>query len=529
MKPFLSLSVLFWLLAAAANPFWAGWAFFTDGKIDSPRGLALVLAVQALLGGAGLFWLRRSVPEGARAAAARATWIVFTAAFFFAAGGLEVLLSDRFSSAAEIRPAGCLVAVLALCVAVSTALCLRLGKKKAFFTGAASVLFGCTALILADVLVSFFVPPWPARVLHGLKPRDVPRVWGYRTFEQYNTDFNSWGQRDRERSVVPGSGAYRIVLIGDSFLEQGARRSLSVALERQVHDKGIEFVNLGVSATGPDDYYYRLKEVALRLQPKECWVFLFCGNDFSLSDPTLPNSFLGIVSVAPRGSFLQALRLPHLNFLLAPRSRRFDEIFGARSLFASEKRFFDRLRSAPDEEMPELLSAVRPAQERPHLLERLRARDLSPLYQALRSPRPQMLRSDLLNRILASWGMGHERVRSEDVERAIAYLAGMRETCRRAGVSLKIVLIPDPLVDKRVQRLWKPLSNGVDVFSGQRNACRQVKSWCRGSAGCSVVDLEPVLAGRYGMYGTFDPHWSDRGIDTVAHFLASGVARKERR
>jgi hypothetical protein len=111
-------------------------------------------------------------------------------------------------------------------------------------------------------------------------------------------------------------------LVGDSFLEgYYVPWPVSVLIERRWTEQGrpdAEAINLGVAATGPRQYYYRIKRVALDLHPDVIVMFVYAGNDFittRLDEFTMPAlaeelpvpSILG--TIVPRTNWLMANRL----------------------------------------------------------------------------------------------------------------------------------------------------------------------------------------------------------------------------
>ena len=177
----------------------------------------------------------------------------------------------------------------------------------------------------AEFISSFSVPSWPARELRpipidGLKV-NVTKVFG--DMSELVPLYNDWAVRDRPRSIArPPDVHFRSVLVGDSFLE-GSFNTVtpSALIERRWAQQGrsdMEAINLGISATGPRQYYYRIKKFALQLRPDVIVVFVYAGNDFvttrldGFSIPALVDelpvpSILG--AVAPRTTWLIANRL----------------------------------------------------------------------------------------------------------------------------------------------------------------------------------------------------------------------------
>ena len=164
-----------------------------------------------------------------------------------------------------------------------------------------------------EVLSSFVVPPWPARELRPIDARNLPSL-DILASSQTQPHYNSWGENDRERSVQKPAGTeFRTVMVGDSFLEGAfVTKPVGARIESLLQAEGhrdMEIVNLGISATSPVQYYYRIRNVALELHPDAIVLVFFSGNDFvrdTLSWSNIPPpiaerpmpSWLG--AVAPR-------------------------------------------------------------------------------------------------------------------------------------------------------------------------------------------------------------------------------------
>ena len=72
---------------------------------------------------------------------------------------------------------------------------------------------------------------------------------------------NSAGFHDVEHAIEKPNDVYRIVVLGDSFMEalqvsigQGYTQTLERMLQQWVKGKRVEVINLGISGTGPSQY-----------------------------------------------------------------------------------------------------------------------------------------------------------------------------------------------------------------------------------------------------------------------------------
>ena len=77
----------------------------------------------------------------------------------------------------------------------------------------------------------------------------------------------------------------------------------------------MEAVSLGIAATGPPQYYYRIKNVALSLQPDALVLLFFSGNDFVTE---LLGSWRPVIAERPQLSWLGAVA-PQLTWLIVNR------------------------------------------------------------------------------------------------------------------------------------------------------------------------------------------------------------------
>lgn len=108
---------------------------------------------------------------------------------------------------------------------------------------------------------------------------------------------NSAGFHDVEHSIEKVKGQYRIVVLGDSFIEglqvpieNGFTRQLEVELQKKWRDRQVEVINLGLSGLGPAQYYHILKKKGLRYRPDIVIMVVLPDNDFRDSHAGLSGS-----------------------------------------------------------------------------------------------------------------------------------------------------------------------------------------------------------------------------------------------
>lgn len=107
---------------------------------------------------------------------------------------------------------------------------------------------------------------------------------------------NSRGFRDVEHAYEKPEGAYRIVVLGDSFMEAyqvPLQESFPRLLESELTDHRVEVVNLGVGGYGTIQEYVTLKEVGLLYKPDLVLLALLPTNDTRNNHPTLQRLLSG--------------------------------------------------------------------------------------------------------------------------------------------------------------------------------------------------------------------------------------------
>ncbi len=99
-------------------------------------------------------------------------------------------------------------------------------------------------------------------------------------------EVNSAGFRDRERSLNKPDGAFRIVVLGDSYaeavqvpVEQTFWSVLEQELNKTSSGKPVEVLNFGISGFGTAQELETLRHVALKYEPDLVLVAFLSGND----------------------------------------------------------------------------------------------------------------------------------------------------------------------------------------------------------------------------------------------------------
>ncbi|MGQ0811536.1 MAG: SGNH/GDSL hydrolase family protein [Nitrospiraceae bacterium] len=147
------------------------------------------------------------------------------------------------------------------------------------------------ALVLAEIL---------ARALHPLStveyrmdsevgPLLAPRQMTRWVNEDYDAAIvtNSAGFHDVEHTLDKPPNVYRIAVLGDSYIEalqlpidQGFVQQLEHTISGWSARKRVEVINLGVSGSGPAQYYRILEKKGLAYKPDLVVMAVFPDNDF---------------------------------------------------------------------------------------------------------------------------------------------------------------------------------------------------------------------------------------------------------
>jgi acetyltransferase AlgX (SGNH hydrolase-like protein) len=161
-------------------------------------------------------------------------------------------------------------------------------RSRVWITNAVVALVStCAALLFSEMFVRTLFPQ-----LLGLwdETRDgmsIHRPNRTVTYLNHEVHINSWGMRDREHSVKKRAGTFRILLLGDSFMEAlqiPFDESFPKLLEDRLRESGsqnVEVISAAVSGWGTEDELAYLVRYGKRLQPDLILVAMTLHNDVS--------------------------------------------------------------------------------------------------------------------------------------------------------------------------------------------------------------------------------------------------------
>jgi hypothetical protein len=452
--------------------------------------------------------------------------------FFLAGGLLHRLQREEPAPPGGVSPSmipqALATAIVVIAIGVAARELLKISRRRlAFGTIALAILFPAT-LALVEVLSRQFTPAWPASGLHGVFPEVAARSWSRVAREPGATGINSWGQRDSERALAPAPGNRRIAFVGDSFLEESTTLPLSVHVERIIDRQNVEVLNLGVSASSPDEYFYRIRNVALPLGASHCVMFVYAGNDFVEEGQSL-GSYAGIAAVSPRDSLLQSVGMRGLNHLLANRDRPVIRAWlGAGDLRRQEEYRQLALAEADEDEVRQMLLSTVDAtpEQRQDLSQRLSDPKLAGFLAGLRSPENGPFRSYYLSQALWSAARGGGEWAYNSEQAALHWALRAADVCKNSGADFTLVVIPEGCqVDAGMAKFWAPLTDMRRLTRPCRDAADRLRDQAVRS-GIDVVDLHDMLQDIPGTYLPLDGHWSNKGAELVAQSLAGRLLQK---
>lgn len=407
------------------------------------------------------------------------------------------------------------------------------------------------AVAAGEGLASFVVPPYPMRLLRpypikpGLQVESSQENEGTPANPELIPFINSWGLRDRERSIErPSTIRFRSIFVGDSFLEgHQTRASISGRVEEiwaKNGDTTAEAINLGISATGPAQYFYRIKRFGLDLKPDLVLVMFYAGNDFvyeRLGDEVVPP----FIRELPEPSLLGAVA-PRLTWFSVDRLRVAEAARNVKPI----PNEFENLRNwtdlPPAERTDRLVAHMRrfyyPNLDEGVLREVLGRGDNSFWATFRRNSQDRQYLSGPFLYSLIDWETGSWPVPSNPIEAlqdqhldlkridaTFTWLVGMRRQVESRGARFVVAMAPTGVVDPDYVEAWKawPRYFSFSVSSDARH--QRFVSKLRAEK-FNVIDLREDLNDVTGTYRIGDGHWNERGHAIVAMRIARELANR---
>lgn len=137
---------------------------------------------------------------------------------------------------------------------------------------------------------------WVADKLYGI--RYIPGLHGTYNRSEYTTQFtiNSAGWRDSEHVIEKPQGVYRILVLGDSFVEAfqvPLEKTFFKVLETELNAESglrIEVIAIGIGGSGPTQQYFALLNEGLKYKPDLVLHTFYTQNDVIASSKKLSYS-----------------------------------------------------------------------------------------------------------------------------------------------------------------------------------------------------------------------------------------------
>jgi SGNH hydrolase-like domain, acetyltransferase AlgX len=411
-----------------------------------------------------------------------------------------------------------------------------LDRKRLAFGAVFAAILVAVALAGSEFMASFYTPSWPARAMNPREPAPE-RVLGtpFKRQPWLADPDNSWGMRDRERTVAKLPGTFRTVFVGDSFVESRfTPLSVPAAVEQRLTTKdGIEAVNLAVAATDPRSYYYRIRDVALNIEPDAVLLFIYAGNDFVAANQGY-SIWPRLVDESPGGSLVGSI-MPRTNWLLV---NRLDlaAFFKSRTKAPpnDEEMLYAAVTALQDERLKRVVAYAKnyhfPELPEGQIAEVLSRGDDRFLNIALPHDGEQEYLLDWMFDTLMSWETSNFDVAANrqdaarladngEVEATASWIEATDRLLRSHGIPLLVFLAPVGSVDPDYADFWKPWPRAYswNYICDERDT-RLASSLAK--SGIRYVDLRENLANIPGTYRKLDGHWSQKGEAIVADRVA---------
>jgi hypothetical protein len=409
-----------------------------------------------------------------------------------------------------------------------------LPRKRLLFGVVFGLILTVATLAGIEILASTYAPAWPARALVSLEPATSP----HEPQPPFNRQpwlgdaDNDWGMRDTPRTIDKPAGAVRTLFVGDSFVESRfTPLSLPAAVKQRLPaaDRRVETIDLGVPGTDPRSYYYRIRDVGLKLSPDAILLFFYAGNDFMPPDQGY-SIWPRLVDESPGASIVGWL-MPRTNWLLINRLN-LSNFFQARAPAPpNEEMMIDAaLKAPPNERLGRIVAHLKkynyPQLSEAQITEILSRGDNRFWRAATSNDGEQEFLLGWALDILINWESRDFDVAKNrqdaarlagngEVEASLSWLEAADRVARAQDVPLLVFLVPVGSVDPDYDEFWKPWPRAYSW----NYICDERQSRLAAALGKTkirFVDLREDLMGIPGAYRKLDGHWSQKGEAIVA-------------
>jgi hypothetical protein len=390
-----------------------------------------------------------------------------------------------------------------------------------------------------ELIASFFVPSSPARDVRPISADELRASFASTLVDtpELIPVYNDWGLRDRPRSIRRPAGIkFRSVFVGDSFLEGYlVSAPLSAIVERKWAESaiaGMEAINFGVNATGPRQYYYRIQNVALALQPDVIVLSVYAGNDF-ISTPFRGSAVPPLVDELPTPSLLGFVA-PRTDWLVVNKLGLSEAGRGTKDI-PGEFALLNEWAQKPEAERLDLFVRHMKANYYPNIGEdRMReilSRGGGRLWEALKGRAKDRefaagwFFSGVIGWETGQWEVPHDAAEADRmaggpmVEETLSWILAAEQLAKAQGIQLIVMLVPTGVGDPNYVEFWKPWPRYFS-YSLSSNARHKRLAILLRERGLSSVDLRDDLDGVSGTYRLTDGHWTELGTAIAAERLS---------
>jgi hypothetical protein len=179
-----------------------------------------------------------------------------------------------------------------------------MGRFKALTTNFGVALLGVVIILgvlEAALAITKFNVPESSRLIPGKGTTYTPNAYYRHTKEGFSEGrFNSHGFRDYERTYIKERGVFRIIVLGDSYIEAfqvPLEESFTVQLEKLLNTHStstrFEVLSLGQSGFGTAEEYLRYLNFGIEYEPDLVVLAFTTGNDFRNNSKLLNQESVG--------------------------------------------------------------------------------------------------------------------------------------------------------------------------------------------------------------------------------------------